>query len=400
MMTKLYRAWHDQKYSGHPIFGGFEKVTSSLVLGMALAWSSAGVIIQSQFAPATASPERIAQEPIADEALSSLRTAMMQQFNRRFPAEVVIPTYTLLTEKTALLVEASQQFEEAPTQETLEGVRAAWIDATSVWAQGQPFAFGPIHSLGYSTALEFPVDGASLEALLANPTIVETGNLDNLSLFPSVNGFEAIAYLLYGTEGEKPLEAFSSIEQMYLTHISKIADQNARELLQVWQAGQNGYAPYKTVLATAGQAGNRAYLSVEAGTEEIIRGLYNHLDVLVAEELPEMLEAWELESAQFDTIALKHMYSSVTTIQLIYTGSSSEETSSDSALGLSQLVSTENRLTDRDIQQSLETALVNLEAAIADPANHGALTQAHDSLTTVFEYLETDVLALVQSPQF
>ncbi|MGF1513836.1 MAG: imelysin family protein [Elainellaceae cyanobacterium] len=384
-----------------------------MVLGTVFACTTVGgAIAQFQAALAQTNPDWASQDAVAQNALppsqtASSQTAVMQAFNQRFPTEVVIPTYVSLTEQTARLVEVSRHFAADPTEETLEELRAVWVDATAVWARGQAFAFGPIHSLGYSTALEFPADGASIEVLLSDPAVLEAENIDAIvdaiALSPSVHGFEAIAYVLYGTEGDKPLDEFSSVERLYLTRLAEMADENARELLRVWQEGREGYAPYETVLATAGQPGNGAYLSVEAGTEEVIRGLYNHLDVLVNEDLTEMLGAWESDSILPDAIALEHIHSSVSGIRMAYTGildgAAAPDNTPNSASGLSHLVAMENRVIDQYIQRSLDAALTNLEAAIANPEDQGALREAYETLTVVHAYLETDVLTLVQSPQ-
>ncbi|MGF1536992.1 MAG: imelysin family protein [Elainellaceae cyanobacterium] len=412
-------AWIGRGYFEPLAHNRFRNATYRVLLGTALAWATAGGAIAQPVSeptrpestspeltspeltsPELSSPERATQErAVAQNTLPASPTAMMQAFNQRFPSDVVIPTYVSLTEQTARLAEASQQFAADPTEETLETLRAVWVDATTAWARGQAFAFGPIHSLGYSTALEFPADGASIEALLSDPTVLEAGNIDAIveaiALTPSVHGFEAIAYVLYGLDGDKRLDEFSAVERLYLTRLAEMADENAQALLQVWQEGWEGYAPYETVLATAGQPGNGAYLSVEAGTEEVIRGLYNHLDVIVNEALPEMLEVWEAESILPDAIALEHLHSSVSGVRIAYTGIV-DGAAADSSSGLSHLVAMENRVIDQYIQQSLDAALTNLEAAIANPEDQAALSEAHGSLTIVYDYLETEVLALVQ----
>ncbi|MEO0408381.1 MAG: imelysin family protein [Cyanobacteria bacterium P01_A01_bin.135] len=374
---------------------------------MALACSSAAGAIAQSSPSAQANPDVATQGGVvARDGLPPSQAAAMQTLNQRFAATVVIPTYVSLTEQTQRLAEASRQFVAEPTEESLAALRGRWVDATSAWAKGQAFAFGPVHSLGYSTALEFPADSASIEVLLSDPAVLEADNIDAIveaiALSPSVHGFEAIAYVLYGLDGDKALGDFSAVQRLYIARLAEMADEKADELLQVWQEGWEDSAPYETVLATAGQPNNGAYLSVEAGTEEIIRGLYNHLDVVVNEALPEMMEAWETDSILPDTVALTHLHSSVSGVQLAYTGVTDEvtsDTASETASGLDQLVAMENRVIDQVIQRFLATALTSLETAIANPEDGDALANAYESLATVHEYLETDVLALVQSPQ-
>lgn len=403
-MHNLISRLHPPRIGPHFAIPLYPRGIHRRLLGTACAGAAATVAIASHAAVAQVTPVDPPGVNVAatQTDLSSPQAAVMQAFNQRFAADVVIPTYVLLVEETAQLAAASQQFAADPTEETLTALRESWVAATAAWAKGQGFAFGPVHSLGYSAALEFPADAASIEVLLTDPATLEAGNIDAIinaiDRSPSVQGFEAIAYVLYGVEGDKGLDDFSAVDRLYLTRLAALAEGNARELLQVWQEGWEGYAPYETVLATAGEPGNGAYLSVEAGTEEVIRSLFNHLDVIVSEELPEMTAAWETETILPDAVALEHIRSAVSGIHLAYAGP--DESALETPSGLSYLVALENQLIDRVIQRSLTAALRHLETAIANPEEPEVLSQAlhgaHESLAAVHGYMETDVLALVQ----
>ena len=317
----------------------------------------------------------------------------LRQLNQQFSTEVIIPGYQAVDIQMDSLVQRAQLFEAEPTEANLAAVRTAWLEAMSSWASSNAVAFGPVHSLGYSTALEFPADEAGIDALLANTA--ETEDFDVALLLPSLQGFEAMAYLL-GTEDSKSAADFSTQERRYLSAIAIRADAVATDILKVWQAGWNNNPAYGTLLSTAGGPDNHVYLSVEAGSEEIIRSIINSLDVVAAEELPDILEASELMAESPDAVTLKLLNGSLRGIQSAYLGTA-DEIVDEKAAGVSDLVAIANPAVDEQIKASLAIALTGIDQAIADPSDMTPLTQAQLSLDIAFNLLETEVLPLVQN---
>ncbi|MEM9807427.1 MAG: imelysin family protein [Cyanobacteria bacterium P01_D01_bin.56] len=313
----------------------------------------------------------------------------MEQLNQQFSDEVIIPGYQALGLQMEGLVQTAQTFENAPTEANLAAVRSAWLDVVSQWASSNAIAFGPVHSLGYSTALESPVDEAGIDGLLANTAATEDFNV--ASLLPSLQGFEAMAYVL----GEKTAADFSSQERRYLTALAVRAQEVTTSILAVWQAGWNSYPAYSTLLSTAGSPGNATYLSVQAGSEEIVRTIINSLDVVAGEELPDILETSETVAEFPDTTTLRLLTSSLQGIQSAYLGAVDE--SNQETTGVSELVAIANPAIDNQIQTSLVSALDNIEQVMGDPTDMTSLAAAQVSLDLAFELLETEVLPLVQN---
>ncbi|ESA39143.1 iron-regulated protein a [Leptolyngbya sp. Heron Island J] len=313
----------------------------------------------------------------------------MKQLNEQFSTSVIIPGYEALGGQMERLVLATQSFEAEPTEANLAAVRTAWLAAVSSWTSTNTVAFGPVHSLGYSTALEFPADEAGIDTLLA--TTAETEAFDVESLLPSLQGFEAMAYLL-GTANNKTAADFSNQERRYLSALVVRADGVTTDLLTVWQTGWNSNPAYGTLLSTAGSPGNHLYLSVESGSEEIIRSIVNSLEVISAEELPDILEASELLAESPDTTTLQLLSSGIQGIQSAYVG-----TTAELGMGVSGLVAIANPTIDQQIQSSLVTALNSIDQAISDPTNTVPLFQAQRSVDIAFELLQTEILPLVQN---
>ena len=323
---------------------------------------------------------------------SAPQLAAMAELNQSFSQAVIIPAYVELTEQTESLLQASQTFEAEPTETHLIALRKAWLKAASSWAETGAFAFGPIHSLGYSAALDSPCDAASIEAWI-QVSLENANGGDTTLLRPAMQGFEAIAYVLKGDDGEKSLADFSRGERQYLSQLAVMANDTAHNILDVWQTGWNGYSPYAAVLETAGEPGNGFYLSEEAATEEIVRTVVNHLDVMVGEVLPELLETSQ-EQAEPGAVDLQMLRSRLQGIQAAYGGR--YPAAQSKAAGIAQLVAIANPRAHRQVQQSLTMAMAGVNQAIANPSNPEALAMSLEALTTVHELLDTEVLAQIQ----
>ncbi|MEL6778561.1 MAG: imelysin family protein [Cyanobacteria bacterium J06597_16] len=361
--------------------------------------------------PETAlSPEAVLSGNAAFSADAVFPADAMARFNRQFSAAVVIPSYESLTERTDLLVSSSDRFLQSPSEATLATLRADFARATLAWSQSSAFAFGPVHSLGYSAALETPVDQAGVDrVVMALPASAQLSDLEDDRLHASLQGFEAIAYLLQSQKPVKSAADFSVQERLYVHYLTRQADAATQALLTVWQAGWNGNPAYETVLASAGTTGNNAYLSPGAATEEIIRGLINRLDVVTQEELPALLEEAATDTADLPTqlAAIQQLGSVLQGVQLAYTAGVLEDSELDvseldvseldvseleasepeasepeaseldvSALeaepmGLSQLVAIANPQTDAQIQAALSAALESVAIAESDYADSG-----------------------------
>ncbi|MEM6253045.1 MAG: imelysin family protein [Cyanobacteria bacterium P01_D01_bin.156] len=316
----------------------------------------------------------------------------MEQLNRQFSSEVIIPGYQALGLHMESLVQAARSFEGEPTEMNLAAIRSAWLNVVSQWASSNAVAFGPVHSLGYSTALESPVDETGIDLLLAD--VAESEDFKVALLLPSLQGFEAMAYVL-STEGEKTAADFSRQERRYLTALTVRAQEVTTDILTVWQAGWNSYPAYSTLLSTAGSPGNAAYLSVQAGSEEIVRTIINSLDVVAGEELPDIVETSAMMAETPDATTLQLLNSSLQGIQSAYLGVVGEP--SEDIAGVSELVAIANPTIDDQIQTSLVSALDNIEQAMGNPNDVASLVQAQASLELAFELLETEVLPLVQN---
>lgn len=418
-MFKLHRQKSSQRLHAQGSQARYHRVLER-VLAAVLVCSSGLLTIEAQ------AVESLNTGP--NTKADSTHKAQLEQINQQFAAAVVIPTYQTLSKQADRLMLAGAAFEQLPTAANLSALQDAWLATELTWARSNAFEFGPVHSLGYGPAIASPVDTTGIDQLLAQLAAVEANTeasaeensteegseesiaianyLDEASIHPSLKGLGAIAHILNRNnaasadaaateDGSRPASDFSSnffsnfstAERVYLSYLAAEIQVAAVALLEVWQTGWNNYPAYATVLANAGSPDNAIYLSTRSGTEEIIRGMLNSLDVVVNEALPELIAA--PDQLMSNSLDLQVLNSTLEGIQL----------ASQSA-GLAALTQPAGGDQSQQIQQSLETATVLLDAAQDQPQEPAviafALTVALDSLQTAHALLDNDVLPLTQ----
>ena len=324
------------------------------------------------------------------------QVAAMRRVNQQFPEEVIIPTYSAFNQQTERLAVAGERFAAEPNEATFSELQETWLVAALTWSQSQAFAFGPVHSLGHEAALGSSLDEAGIDTLLVDGADLPVEDWDEISLQPSMQGFEAIAYILYAPEGSRTHEQISAAERFYLRKVTANIHETATALLNVWEAGHDSYPAYKTVLATAGDSSNRTYLSVESGTEEIVRSLMSVLDETGAETLPSLMELDSLSDAAFDDIPFQMVSHTLIGAQRAYAGM----LPSAERAGLSRWVAASQSQTHEQIQAALQTAIDDFEQIITQPEAadiSASLQSAQNAIETAQALLTEQVLPVTQS---
>lgn len=353
------------RFDYSPIFGS-SRVSN--YRGLLLTSLISAVLFSVAVRPIVAQP----LAPSADIEETTLATAR-RQLNEQYAITVILPTYQRLNEHAAALQRASEEFQAVPTDVNFTALQAAWLAVSSTWAQSEAFAFGPVHSLGHGSALAFPADTSAIDKLLTTEPLVSAVSLDELeavALHDSLGGLEAIAYLLE----DKTASDFTAVERLYLQYIAAAAHTSTTALLAAWQEGWNGHAPYSQALATAGDVGNVFYQSSQAASEEIVRTLFNTLDVVTHEVLPEQIDSLvQGPDDAIDPVSLQLIASSIEGMQHAYTGG---DTAGPDTASLSQLVAIADPAADQQIVADLEAAANQLRQTTSKSMDATAVTDA------------------------
>lgn len=318
-----------------------------------------------------------------------------------FVDALIVPNYEQLTERSGTLSEAIAAFVAAPTDDTLAAARQAWLATRQPWEQSEAFAFGPAASLGLDAELDdWPLNETDVQAVLESEHALTPEYVAELQT--SQKGFHAIAFLLFGTDADKPLESFTERELEYLAAIGPVFDETANALLASWTEGIDGFPAYRDEFVQAG-ADSNTYLTVQAAGEEIVQGILGILDELgnvkigaaLATQNPFLLEA------RFAQSSLQDFQDNLLSAQNAYLGRF--PAGNTEGKGIQAFVAAVDPALDAEIQAQMQTAQTAvaaipgpIEVTLCDPTAQPQIKTAVNSIATLFETFEQRVLPLVQ----
>lgn len=153
---------------------------------------------------------------------------------------IIIPGYTNLSQKLIALEIASENFNQAPASESLEGLRNTWLEAYKAFQKISMFEIGRAETLNYRNRLNvYPTNAQEIDGYISS----NTWNLELPSTIDS-QGFPAIDYLLYGLgTDQETLNKYTTDEnassyKMYLLDLVTTIQTLTNEVISDWQ---NGY---------------------------------------------------------------------------------------------------------------------------------------------------------------
>ena len=149
------------------------------------------------------------------------------------------------------------------------------------------FEFGPVHSMGLSASLDTPVDTGAIDLMLSDKQLFNEYVIGERPLLKSMQGFSAIEYLISNWQLESSDDQYKDRQRRYLKKLAENVSSTALAMHQVWFGNEGGYSAFSTVLSSAGDPDNASYMTVESGTEELVRASIDTLSALLEEGMPE-----------------------------------------------------------------------------------------------------------------
>jgi len=309
---------------------------------------------------------------------------------------VILATYREVDQKAAALQTAVAALAAAPTPAALAAARQAYLDARGPWEATEAFAFGPVSTLGLDAVIDtWPLNRVDLAALLAS-----ADPLTPASLRPrdgGLQGFHPIGFLLYGTDANKPLSAFTPREYLLLTSSAQNLKAATARLLQAWEPTGGSFA---TVIAQAGP-GNAAYPKQKQAVQELLDGLIGTADELANSkiELPLSRGNTDQDEEQFSRNTKLAFGQNLAGITAVYTG---RYGTGPAGPGFSDLVSRRSPALDARFRQELAAAQQAVaalpgrfdEAIVQNPT---AVRAVQAKVRTVLSTLQTDMQPLVDA---
>ncbi|WOD39606.1 imelysin family protein [Nodosilinea sp. E11] len=339
--------------------------------------------------------------PIAPVVLTPEQRFRDRRIVTDFVDRLIVPNYQQLTQRSGDLSEAIATFRQTPTEATLADARRAWLATRQPWEQSEAFAFGPAASLGLDAELDdWPLNETDVLAVLNSDNALTPDYVATLQT--SQKGFHAIAFLLFGTNADKPLSAFTERELDYLTAIGPVFDATANALLLSWTEGIDGYPAYREEFVKAGESSG-AYLTVQDAGEEIVQGILGILDELGNVKMGEALASQNpfLLESRFAQHSLQDFADNLRSAQNAYLGQF--PASNSQGRGLQTFVASVDPALDAEIQAQMQVAQGAIaaipgpiEITLCDPSARPQIETAMASVLTLFNTFEQRVLPLVQ----
>jgi hypothetical protein len=185
---------------------------------------------------------------------------------------IIIPAHEAFQDEIVDLTEATDDFVNEPTQNHLEDLRSAWLEAYMAWQEVEMFQIGKAEEIAYRNNMNvYPLNAKDMEETLLS------GEYD----LNSVNrqdeqGFPALDYLLYGlgTNDEAILSHYTdpvegSLFKSYLSDLTERMNELTETVINDWK---NGYRD-----SFVARSGNTATESVNKMVNDFIFYYEKHL---------------------------------------------------------------------------------------------------------------------------
>ncbi len=314
-----------------------------------------------------------------------------------FVDSVVLETYQELANRSAELDTAVAQLVTAPSEASFQAARGAWVAARIPWEQSEAFLYGPVDTFGYDPAMDsWPLDHAGLDAAIAAYANIDVDTVD-----PSLKGFHAIEFILFGYEKAKTLAGLSSQEKSYLRALTLNHKAVTGRLLKAWKEGIAGKSAFALALKNAGESGNDFYPTTQAAIQELLEGMVGIADEVANNKIAQPFDQQDpnLVESQFSFNSLDDFQNNIRSIRFTYQGSRTGTAAPES---ISSRVSAQDPDLNQKVEAAIDNALGALQAipdpfrkSIIDPASRPKVLAAQEAIRSLQEILDQNVRKLL-----
>lgn len=325
-------------------------------------------------------------DPVADKAILTT-----------FVDSVVLDTYQQLADQSAALHTAVTTLVTTSSEENFQAARSAWVAARVPWEQSESFLFGPVDTYGYDPALDsWPLDHAGLEAAIAAYNNVDVDTVD-----PSLKGFHAIEFILFGYDKTKTLAGLTDTEKSYLQALTANHKLVTARILKAWKEGLNNNAAFATILKAAGDSGNDLYPSTQAALEEMLEGMVGIADEVANNKIAQPFDQQDpnLVESQFSFNSLQDFQNNILSIRHVWQGSKSGTVAEAS---LSARIAAADAALNQEVEEAIDASVTALKAipdpfrsSITDAAARPKILAAQTAIRDLQTLLDTKVRSVL-----
>ncbi len=289
--------------------------------------------------------------------------------------QVMSPLYAELNSQTQQLLQQSQAFCQAPSEQTQQQLQQQWRDTMNAWARVQPIGFGPVETGNLRWKIQFWPDRKDLtskktEALIRSDETLTAERVAAASV--SVQGLAALEYLLF----DERVKAVSFYQQN--SRRCELLQAIAERVHQVTQQVEDEWPDFAAKFAQP-SVDNPLYPDNKAALAELLNTLVVGVEVVKRNKLglpianganaqhakPYRLEAWRSQ------YSLALMRASTETLEQLYRG--------NGGFGLSAYLQE---------QDAVDDALL------------GAIDEAFAAVNTQFAAIEAPLFTQIKQPEY
>jgi putative iron-regulated protein len=311
-----------------------------------------------------------------------------------FTNDIARNMYASLASNASALRTSVENFSANPTSIELFNCQQNWRAAREVWEHSEAFLFGPVSFNNIDPRIDtWPVNFVDLQTELNGTHSFTQEYLNGVQ--DALKGFHPIEFLLFGLEGDKELEEFTSREMEYLHALAVNLETLILELHYSWKMeNENNYG---NDVILAGQ-GTSVYTTRLAVYEEIVNSLSGICDEVANGKIHEPFfnQNPALEESPFSNNSLIDFSNNLKGVRAIYLG----QYSSDHT-GLNELVKIYDLQLNSRIESLMNAAVQSVEnislpfgqAIIEQPLQ---IQQCIDAINALEQALSSELLPFIQ----
>jgi len=282
---------------------------------------------------------------------------------------VCLASYEEMYAKALNLQTAVTTLLATETDANLAAAQTAWREVRAPWEQSEAWLFGPVDTDDIDPRIDtWPVDFNQLDSVLTSGSALTESYVDGLTI-EALKGFHPTEYLLWGKDGNKKANAFTSQERDYLKALVANLVKLSKEVRDTWKDS------YADQLATAG-AGSEEFKTRQEAFLEIADKMQKICNEVAEEKIKEPFEAEDpmLEESPFAQNSFTDFRKNIEGVMLMYQG----KFGTKDGKGMEDLVREYNLSLDQKIKAAHVAALASIDAFGQVPFGEAITTRASD----------------------
>ncbi len=305
------------------------------------------------------------------------KNAELRLVNEQFVDDVVIPTYSVLADKSLSLYDAVTALQTEKSDDAVDKVCGLWKDARRYWEWSEAFLFGAASKYYIDPHIDtWPLDKVALDNLLGSEKMMD--DIENVvaNLNNGLVGFHGLEYIVFREGENRPAAEMTDGELKYAVAVAKDLALSCARLEAAW-AGMDEVSERKAALIEeaelepednfgeqmklCGQAGS-VWKSVTAGSEQIIEGCKDIIDEVGKAKIGKPYNGEDVNyiESPHSWNSITDFYDNVVSIRSAYFGKFGAE--APTAHSVSNFVREADEQADQDVIDAIATCLARIDA--------------------------------------